>query len=170
MTEDASMEVTSSLQTLGEATEVRGFKAYRLAALPKSSTLAVAFRGGEEHTHEAEKADAGHEVVLLQEPWQKASVIMITGFALLLVFVMAFATRSPGVEGDETALLASRRNSLLNQIARLDDLFDMGAVTGELHKSKRRELVDALSRVMYRLDRTGPKQSKAAHQGKKDDA
>jgi hypothetical protein len=58
----------------------------------------------------------------------------------------------------------------LNQIARLDDLFDMGAVTGELHKSKRRELVDALSRVMYRLDRTGPKQSKAAHQGKKDDA
>jgi hypothetical protein len=171
MTEDPSIEVTSSLQTLGEATEARGFKAYRLAALPKSATLAVTFRGGASVAPPTgESGDSGHEVVLLQEPRRNASVIMITGFALLLVLVMAFATKSPSAEADETALLTSRRNSLLNQIARLDDLFEMGAVTGELHKSKRRELVDALSRVMYRIERTAPKKSRTAHPAKKDDA
>jgi hypothetical protein len=170
MTEDPSMEVTSSAQTLGEATEARGFKAYRLAALPKSATLAIAFRGGEAQVRAAREPDTGHEVVLLQEPWQNASVIMITGFALLLVLVMAFAAKSPSVEADETALLTSRKNSLLNRIARLDDLFEMGAVTGELHKSKRRELVDALSSVMYRLERAAPRKSRTARQAKKDDA
>lgn len=171
MTEDPSMEVTSGTHALGEAAEVRGFKAYRLAALPASATLAVSFRGGEEHAHaEEEAAGTGHQVVLMREPWQNASVIIMTGFALLLVLVMAFAAKSPSAGADETALLASRRNSLLNQIARLDDLFEMGAVAGDLHKPKRRELVDALSRVMYRLERTAPKKNKTANPGKKGDA
>ena len=170
MTEDPSMEVTSATHALGEATEIRGFKAYMLPALPKSATIAITFRGGETVARTAEETDTGHEVVLMQAPWRPVSVVIMTGFALLLVLVMAFATRSPSTEADETALLASRRNSLLNQIAKLDDLFEMGAVTGEVHKAERRDLVDSLSRIMYRLERIGPKKSRAARQGKKDNA
>ena len=163
MMEDPGMEVTSGSQELGEPTEVRGFKAYRLAPLPKSSTLTLAFRGGEAR---AQAAETGHEVVILREPWQKASVIVITGFALLLVLIMAFATKSPPAEADETALLAARKNSLLTQIARLDDLFEMGTVSDRLHAAKRRDLVDALSRIMYRIEKTQPRKSKPARQGK----
>jgi hypothetical protein len=170
MTEDPSMAVTSSLQKLGEETEVRGFKAYRITDLPKSATLDLAFQGGQTVARSGEGSETGHEVVLIREPWQNASVVIMTGFALLLVLVMAFATKSPLPETDETALLTSRRNSLLNRIARLDDLFEMGAVSGELHKAKRRELVDALSRIMYRLDKAQPKKSKQARRGKKDNA
>jgi hypothetical protein len=79
---------------------------------------------------------------------------------------MAFATKSPLPETDETALLAARKNSLLTQIARLDDLFEMGTVSERLHAAKRRELVDALSRIMYRIDKREPKKSRAERQGK----
>jgi hypothetical protein len=166
MMEDPAMEVTSGLQALGEPTEVRGFKAYRLPPLPKSSTLALAFRGGEARARPAEAAETGHEVVILREPWQNASIIVITGFALLLVLIMAFATKSPPAEADETALLAARKNALLTQIARLDDLFEMGTVSDRLHAAKRRDLVDALSRIMYRIDKKEPIKSKAARQEK----
>jgi len=166
MTEDPGMEVTSGLQELGEPTDVRGFNAYRLAPLPKSSTLVLAFRGGEARARPAEAAETGHEVVILREPWQNASVIVIAGFALLLVLVMAFATKSPLPETDETAFLAARKSSLLTQIARLDDLFEMGTVSERLHAAKRRDLVDALSRIMYRIDKSQPKKSRAERQGK----
>jgi hypothetical protein len=170
MKEDPGMEVTSGTLSLGEPEEIRGFQSYRLANLPRSSILALKFRGGESRAQPAE-GETGHEVVILREPWQDASVVLIVGFALLLVLVMAFATKSPLPEKHGPAVLAERKDSLLTQIARLDDLYEMGTVPEPLHKAKRRDLVDELALIVYRLDklepgRSGPGKSAAPRKGK----
>ncbi len=154
MTEDPQMEITSTSVTLGEPQDARGFKTYRLTSLPKSSTLALGFRGG---AARVQTESAGHEVVTLPERWQKGSIALIAGVTLLLVLMMAFASKSPLVGTDRPALLASRRNSILSQIARLDDLFEMGAVPDRPYREKRAELVETLSRIMYQIERAQPK-------------
>jgi hypothetical protein len=157
MAEDPTMEVTSETLDLGKPEEVRGLEAYRLRSLPRSSTLALRFRGG--HA-KLEAPASGHEIVTVRNLGQNVSVAVMVGFTLLLVLVMAFATKSPLVETDETALLTSRKNALLNRIAKLDDLFEMGTVPDQLYRDKRSELVETLARIIYQIDKLEPKKSK----------
>jgi hypothetical protein len=163
MTEDPEMDVTGASVKLGAPEEVRGFKAYRLSTLPKSSVLALGFRGG---SARALPQASGHEIVTLREPRERGTIAIIAGFTLLLVLIMAFASKSPFVETDRTALLVSRRNSTLNRIARLDDLFEMGTVPERLYRDKRAELVQALSLIMHQIDRARPATSKTARKTK----
>lgn len=164
MTEDPGMEVRSDTVELGKAEDVRGFRAHRLTGLARGTTLALEFRGGSSTARIAPAQD--HQIVTLAEPWQNASVIVIAAFFLLLVLVLAYVAKSPVATSDEVAYLNLRKGSIASQIARLDDLFAMGTVSDQLYRVKRSELVVALSRIMHRLERIQPGDSRARRQGK----
>ncbi len=164
--DDPEMEVTSDTIDLGKSEDIRGLKAHRLSRLARSSTLALNFRGGSSSSVAPSAPAADHEIITLSEPWQNASVILITGFFLLLVLALAYAAKSAVEESDEMEYLTLRKGSIATQIARLDDLFATGTVSDQLYKAKRSELVEALSRVMYRIESVQPKKSRAARQGK----
>ncbi len=169
MVEAPAMEVTSRTLDLGAREEVRGSEAYRLKSLAKSSTLALHFAGGHakfEPPASAPGHDAGHEVVTLRNLGQSATVAVMAGFTLLLVLVMAFATKSPQAETDESALLTSRRNALFARIAKLDDLFEVGTVPEPLYREKRSELAETLARIIYQIDKLGPKKSRTERERK----
>ena len=165
ITEDPDMEVTSTHLELGEPEDVRGFKAYRLSALPRSSALALGFRGGAAHGGPASRSP-GHEIVALREPRETVSIALIAAFTLLLVLSLAFASKSPLVDTDRNALLASKRESILSRIARLDDLFDMGAVPERLYKDKRTELVETLLQITHGIGRGQSRKPKTARKAK----
>jgi hypothetical protein len=164
ITDDPEMEVTSGTIDLGKSEDIRGLKAHRIASLPRSSTLALDFKGGSSMAASAPAAD--HEIITIAEPWQNASVILIMGFFLLLVLALAYVAKSAVAESDEMEYLTLRKGSIATQIARLDDLFATGTVSDQLYKAKRSELVAALSRVISRIERIQPKKPKAARQGK----
>lgn len=152
LTEDPEMEISSAALTLGEAEEVRGHRAYRVGPIPPSSAFDLVFRGGSAGAQRPQTEAAGHQVVTLRDLDGRTAIALIGGFTLLLVLVLALASRSPRADADPAARLASTRNSLLNKIARLDDLFDMGTVPEQLYKEKRLELVESLSHIMHRID------------------
>ena len=171
MAEDPTMEVTSATLDLGKLEEIRGFEAYRLTSLPRSAILALRFRGGQAKFEAAASGreasrDTGHEIVTVRDIGMSASVALIAGFTLLLVLATAFATKSPLAEMDGTAALTTRRNALLGRIAKLDDLFEMGTVPEPLYREKRGELVETLARIIYQIDKLGPKKSKPERERK----
>jgi hypothetical protein len=168
MTEDPSMEVSSDGLELPEPGDTHGFRSYRFLSLAKSSTLPVTFRKGEAHLHGQAPANqkAGHEIVTLQNGWEQFTIIIIAGFTLLLVLVAALGTKSALDPNAQVALMTARRNSLVGQVAKLDDLNQTGTLTDQLYKSTRRELVDKLARIIYQIDKLQPKQSKSARKRK----
>ncbi len=169
MTEDTTMVLESESLDLGETREVRGFKAYAVDSLSLATTLTLNVRGGMAHLHAPGRETPNFEIVTLQSPWESASVVLVFGFTLLLVLVMVYATRSP-VEGPEQmALLASRKDTLLGQIAKLDDLFETGTVSDQLYANKRGERVDTLARIIHQIDQIQTNKSKSGR-AKKGDA
>ena len=169
MTEDPSMEVSSDGLELPEPGETHGFRSYRFTSLPKSSTLPLTFRKGEAHLHgrvPAGQQQGGHQIVTLQDGWEQFTIIIIAGFTLLLVLVAALGTKSALDPNAQVALMTARRNSLVGQVAKLDDLNRTGTLTDQLYKSTRRELVDKLARIIYQIDKLQPKQSKSARKRK----
>jgi hypothetical protein len=159
MTEDPEMEITSPRAELGEPERVRGSKAYRLTDLPRAAAVTLVFRGG---SAPAEPRAAGHEIVSLRQPRETVSIALIASLTLLLVLVLAYASRSHSIETDRDALLASKRDAILARIARLDDLFEMGTVPERLYKEKRAELVGTLAPIMRPSDRGRPDASRNA--------
>ncbi len=171
MTEDKALSITSPTLRLGSPEELADLVAYNLGSLRKGSTLELHFEGGQaqpptEAEAQAQTPASGHQIVTLRDLSRNASIAVIAGFALLLVLVMGIAAKSPETETDQAALLASRRNSMLNQIAKLDDLFEMGTVSDQLYRMKRSELVETLARIMYRIERVQPKKQKTGRQPK----
>jgi hypothetical protein len=166
ITDDPEMEITSDTIDLGKSEDIRGMKAHRLEGLQRSTTLSLNFSGGSSSPAAPSASTADHEVITLYEPWQNISGILIMGFFLLLVLALAYVSKSTVAAADEIDYLTLRKGSLATQIARLDDLFATGTVSDQLYKAKRSELVEALSRVMYRIEKVQPKKPKTGRQGK----
>jgi hypothetical protein len=169
LTEDPSMEVSSKALELPEPGETNGFKSYTLSSLPKSSTLGITFRKGEAHLHgrvPAGQRQTGHEIVTLESGWEQFTIVLIIGFALLLVLVAALGTKSPEDASSQVTLMKAQRSALVNQIARLDDLNQTGTLTDQLYKSTRAELVEKLARLIYKIDRLQPKKSQSERKRK----
>jgi len=169
MTEDPAMTITSESVDLGEEGALRGSKAYQVASLDKGSVLEFTVRGGQRRMAPArdhETSGSSPRVVLLDSPVMNAAVIIIVGFVLLLVLVTVLAARSPAESPATDAVLGNRREDLLGQIAKLDDLFAAGTVSEQLYKLKRSELMDSLARVMFQLAKMG--RSRTSRTGKKE--
>ena len=169
MTEDPSMEVSSDGLELPEPGETHGFTSYRFTSLPRSSTLPLTFRKGEAHLHgrvPAGQQQGGHQIVTLQDGWEQFTIIIIAGFTLLLVLVAALGTKSALDPNAQVALMTARRNSLVGQVAKLDDLYETGTLTDQLYKSTRSELVEKLAQIIYQIEKLQPKQSKSARKRK----
>jgi hypothetical protein len=175
MTEDSTMELTSPTLDLGKLEEVRGFRAHRLTSLPRAAALALRFRGGEAKFGRAAPdrqesgetgSDTGHEIVTLRNLGVSATVALIAGFTLLLVLVLSYAAKSPLVGEDDIASLARYRGSLLNSVARLDDLIEVATIPEQFYRETRADLVERLSRITYHIERFGPKKSRADRERK----
>lgn len=160
MAEDPTLAITSEALELGEEGELRGSKAYQIAALQKGSLLEFTARGGQRRASPPaptghQTGGSGHQIVILDSPVMNASVIIIAGFVLLLVLVTVLAAKSPVEAPAAGAILVTQRDNLFDQIAKLDDLFATGTVSDQLYKLKRGELMDSLARVIYQIDKTG---------------
>ncbi|MEJ2721596.1 MAG: carboxypeptidase-like regulatory domain-containing protein [bacterium] len=157
LSEDPTMSITSKTLDLGAKQEIRGFEAYSLPSLAKGSVLQFTVRGGQRRSApatEQQSGSRGHEIVTLHSPIMDASIVIIVGFVLLLVVVTALASKSRVDAATATAVLAARRDSLLDQIAKLDDLFETGTLSDQLYNLKRRELMDSLAAVVFQIDKT----------------
>jgi hypothetical protein len=158
MVEDPTMTITSGTLELGSEGDLRGSKAYKLAALEKASVLEFTVRGGRSRMAPPEShqtGTAGHEIVQLDSPVMNASVIIIVGFVLLLVLVTVLASKSAVDATAADTHLVARRDDLLGQIAKLDDLFATDTVSDQLYKLKREELMDSLARIIFQIDKAG---------------
>lgn len=169
MTEDPSMEVSSKDLEFPEAGETHGFRSFRFGEFAKSSTLPLTFRKGEAHLHgrsPVSQQQSGHQIVNLEAGWEQFTFIIIIGFTLLLVLVAALGTKSSLDPDSQVIVMTTQRNSLVGQIAKLDDLYETGTLTDQLYKSTRLELVEKLARTIYKIDKLQPKQSKSARKRK----
>jgi hypothetical protein len=170
MTEDPSMEVSSEVLELPEPGESHGFRSYTFASLQRSSKLGITFRKGDPHLHgrvPVSQQQAGHQIVTLQSGWEQFTVIIIIGFALLLVLVAALGTKSTTDAASQVALMTAQRKRLVGQIARLDDLYETGTLTDQLYKGTRVDLVEKLARLIYKIDKLQPKKSRTAQPSRK---
>ncbi|UCH85061.1 MAG: hypothetical protein JSW50_05060 [Candidatus Latescibacterota bacterium] len=159
LAEDTTMTITSSTLSLGDKEKLRGFDAYHVASLDQGTVLEFTVSGGLPggalpRDRGQQTRSSGPRVVILESPVMNASVIIITGFVLLLVLVTVFAAKSPGEAAPADTILATRRDGLLDQMAKLDDLFETGTVSDQLYRLKRGELMDALAKVIFQIDRT----------------
>lgn len=169
MTEDPSMKVSSKDLELPEPGETHGFRSFRFASLPKSSTLPLTFRKGEAHLHgrsPANQQQSGHQIVNLEAGWEQFTIIIIIGFTLLLVLVAALGTKSSLDPSSQVVVMTTQRHSLVGQIAKLDDLYATGTLTDQLYKSTRGDLVEKLARTIYKIDKLQPQKPKSARKRK----
>ncbi len=67
------------------------------------------------------------------------------------VGLFAMASSTPMTRTAEEEALRVRKEKLLNQLARLDDLYKTGTLSDRIYNLKRAELVNALAQIYYRL-------------------
>jgi hypothetical protein len=156
LTQNPSLEITSKAIPIERVEDFHGFAAYETGSLARGSTLSIEFTGGEltESSRAASQAQAqgGAQVLILPNRMQNASLVVILGLLLILVLMMAFATKTPLGDAEEATLFLSRKDELLGQTARLDDLYETGTISPQLYNLKRTELMGMLAQLVYRTD------------------
>jgi hypothetical protein len=144
ITQDPTIQVTSSTLDIGSPEDFHGFKAFELTDLSSGDTIDLAFSGG------SAAADAGgatvkiipHETTTLGFGALVVLIVMLVGF----MFMLSGRGHSPAAEKE---VLEIQKEELLNQLARLDDLQRAGAVSDAMYKLKRGELLNALAGIYY---------------------
>ena len=149
LSEDASIRVDSD-DTALERTNEQGFVAYRVADLPAGAELKLEISGGSD-TPAASVHSAMPEIKIV--PSQTNTLSLVILMLLTVVLFGAFATAASRQRNIkiEKEILKSQKDSLLDQLAKLDDLYATGTVPDEVYKIKRAELTNGLAQIYYRL-------------------
>jgi len=145
ITQDPSIEVTSTTIDIGGAEDFHGFKSYPLEGLMRDEPLSLIFRGGSNAV-----AGATPQVLIVPNANRNAAMVAMIALVLMMTgFLITVVTRghSSAVEAEE---LGQQKEELLNQLARLDDLHKTGTVSDQMYKLKRTELMNALAGIYYR--------------------
>jgi hypothetical protein len=152
--EDASIQVSSSTAQIERAEDFNGFTAYRVASLKAGTTFELTIRGGS-----LTPASTGRpQVARVANRTQNAAVTAMALLTITLVLLLAMAAQRPHSADARREALESQKSELLDQLAKLDDLYKTGTVSDRIYKIKRSELMNALAQIYYRLDfdRTSP--------------
>ena len=89
-------------------------------------------------------------------PSQTNTLSLVILMLLTVVLFGAFATAASRQRNTkiEKGILEGQKDSLLDQLAKLDDLFATGTVPDEVYRIKRAELANGLAQIYYRLKGT----------------
>jgi len=149
ITQDPSFRVESHDTPL-ERTAEEGFTAYSVADLAAGTELHLAISGGSS-TPVAPASSTMPRIQIVPSPTNTASLALLIVLTVLLFSVFASAAARQRDEAKERVILEEQRESLLDQLAKLDDLSATGTVPVEVYKLKRVELSQSLAQIYYRL-------------------
>lgn len=151
ITGDPTLQVTSATNTIERMEDVEGFTAYRIAGLAKGSELALDIAGGSRTPRASPAQRTPPRVMTLPNPTHVGSIALALVIGLVLFALLFSAVSKPATPDEEEEVLRQRREELLGQLARLDDLHQTGTVSDRIYKLKRSELTSAIAQIYYRL-------------------
>ncbi|MCZ6766240.1 MAG: carboxypeptidase-like regulatory domain-containing protein [bacterium] len=149
LSEDASFRVESD-DTALEQTDEQGFVSYRVADLPAGAVLKLEISGGS-NTSAAPPQSAMPKITIVPSRTNTLSLVILMLLTVVLFGVFATAASRRRNRKVEKRILEGQKDSLLDQLAKLDDLFATGTVPDEVYRIKRAELANALAQIYYRL-------------------
>jgi hypothetical protein len=175
-TQNPTLEISSDNVTLEPMADAKDVTAYRATALAKASTLELSFAGGElvdpvlaqEQTQKQAPAASSQraQVIVVANPTQRAAVVIILGLVLLLIILIAFVAK-PAEDAEETTFLLTKKESILSQLARLDDIYATGTISSEVYHLKRKELMNMVAQIVFRTDFSKRKRQRRSRRTRK---
>lgn len=163
VTGDPSFRVTSRTMELERIEDFHGFQAFKATDQGPEQALELTIAGGASSSSSSMSMSSSSgngarpQIHIVQSPSFTISLIMMV-FVALVMILMLFATAGRVTPGElERKMIKERKDALLDQLARLDDLHKMGAVSDTIYKLKREELVNSLAQVYYHLQVTTKK-------------
>ena len=164
VTGDPSFRVSSRTMELERIEDFHGFQAFRVTDQGPDRALELTIAGGANSSPMSMSSSSGSgnggvqpQIHIVQSRSFTISLIMMV-FVALVMILMLFATAGRVTPGEvERKMIREKKDALLDQLARLDDLHKMGAVSDTIYKLKREELVNSLAQVYYHLQVTTKK-------------
>lgn len=156
ITEDRTMQVTASPIRIESIGDVQGYAAYRLAGLQAGTQLTIGFEGGSAVPPPAPRGGGGMEqsggrqLSVVEPPTNSLSIVLMIIVTIGLLGLLAFTAAEQREPEIEKKFVKNRKQRLLDQVAKLDDLFQTGAFSEQIYQIKRRELVNELAQIYYR--------------------
>ncbi len=169
LTDDPELKISSETTSFKKEAENQGFDLYSTSSLSKSSVLAIQFSGGGGGASPA--APEWPRIFVRSQKLERSTLPLVVVPALILLGLALFTAKKPisktteEKHGDSLKLFSDK---LLNQIARLDDLYATGTIPETLYRSKRLELKSRLALILRRLNGRAGRQS-GKTQGKRED-
>lgn len=145
ISEDPEITVASETTTVERVDDFHGFQAFRLANITKDEPLVFTVTGGNP------LARVMPTVITVPNSTQPIAVALMVFLPLVLIAFMGMTAGRAQSGRIPVEALAAERDSLLDQIARLDDLHATGTVSDYLYRLQRTELTSKLARIYYEM-------------------
>jgi hypothetical protein len=147
VTDDPTLSATSEVVEIEPNDDFHGFTAFSVAGLGPDRPLQMTLQGGSTMPAAASRPQI---FIIHGEGFAVSIVLMFLVVVVLVGFLLVAAQRTPPKEA-EREVYERKRQELLDQLAKLDDLYRMEAVSETIYKLKRTELMNTLAQVYYRL-------------------
>ena len=150
-TDDPSLSIASTSGGFHSGEEVQGYASFHLHDVAAGDDLALDFTGGSGRVRPAASTQSQNMRIMVV-PSETDSISLMLLLVTFVVFsgMLAFGVGAAREETIEKQVLETRREELLGQIARLDDLHQTGTVSDQMYKIKRTELVNMIAQIYYR--------------------
>jgi hypothetical protein len=163
ITDDPTMTLTGATGDAETVDDFHGFTGLRLADLGPDKALDLTVQGGSA----VARSTAQPQVLVLHSQAFAISIILMILLVIAMLGMLATAAARVPAPAAEREGLEQRKDAMLDQLARLDDLYKTGTVSETIYKMKRTELVNALAHLYHRLRSDGPKSSRKS--GRRED-
>jgi hypothetical protein len=155
---DSDMKITSSSHELVPAEDAHAAVSWTIDGLKKGDTLNLTFHGGTSQAPEAATSRA--TVIVVPDDAESLSLFLMFILILALMTFTGIALREPRLTGAETHYLQEYRDVLIRRVAKLDDVYETGAIPATAYHAKRAELKNQVASLIFRLEAVGQKGQK----------
>jgi hypothetical protein len=152
---DSHMSVTSSSHTLTRGEGANGVPLWTIANLKKGDVINLRFSGG--HAQPAAAGGPKPTIVVIPDHTKTLSILIMIILGLALLAFFSVASREQHTSGAQAEQLEKFRQVLITRLARLDDVYESGAIPGGAYHSKRQELKNQIASLMMHIKRTSGK-------------
>ena len=151
---DAEMEIASSSHELITEEGAHAGVQWEIKGLKAGEVLNLSFHGG---TSQGSSEGGGRRmVIVVPNDAEKLSMVLMVILLLALVAFTGIAVREPRIDGAEALRLRDHREVLIRRLAKLDDVYETGAIPGAAYHAKRAEIKNQVASLMFRLDAAAP--------------
>ena len=155
---DQEMEITSSSHELGTDDGPHAGVSWEIDGLEAGQVLNLAFRGG---TNQESSARSQRMVSAVPNDTEGLSLVLMVILLLALFAFTGIAVREPRIDGAEALRLQEYREVLIRRLAKLDDVYETGAIPGAAYRAKRAEIKNQVASLMFRLGGGAPAEAAA---------